>query len=99
MSGGSDDEMEIDKQTREVFLNLQYLFLIAFGVKDDELCERFCRHELHELKASDQARIFELLIERVEHSGPVRNSMRNTDGEVKTLKEKVGAKLKKVNFT
>lgn len=64
--------------------------------QDDDLCERFCYHQIYELTPLQQARILELLIERVELSGPVRNSMRNTDLEVKKLKENIAAKQKKM---
>lgn len=48
------------------------------------------------MKPLEQARILELLIERVEASGPVRNSMKNTDAEVKKLKDNIAGKEKKV---
>ncbi|KAI6236412.1 Bromodomain adjacent to zinc finger domain 1A [Aphelenchoides besseyi] len=79
-----DSEGEADQQSKE----------------DDELCQRFTRIELYNLKPLEQARIFELILERVEVSGPVRNSMSNQDGDVKKLAKSITTlkdKIQKLN--
>lgn len=62
------------------------------------MCERFSNFELYELSPLDQARVLELLMERVEASGPVRDSMKNVDAEVKKLKESLVTKKKKATI-
>jgi hypothetical protein len=64
--------------------------------EDDDLCEKFCVSELYELEPIEQARIFELLVERVEASEPVKSSMKTNDTEAKALKQTVLSKKEKV---
>jgi len=60
------------------------------GKTEDEIVsKRFCSHQLSELSPMEQVRVFELLIERAEVSGPITESMLNSDADLRKLKLKL----------
>ncbi|KAI6187153.1 Bromodomain adjacent to zinc finger domain protein 1A [Aphelenchoides besseyi] len=79
-----DSEGEADQQSKE----------------DDELCQKFTRTELYNMTPLEQARIFELILERAEVSGPIRSSMNNLEGDIKKLTKSMTTykeKIQKLN--
>jgi len=71
--------------------------MLEESIDEEEVCERFCEKYIYELSPMEQVRVFELLLERVEVSAPVMDSIKNSDADVKQLKADLTNKRAELN--